>query len=79
MILSGELAGSPTTLVIKALFVVKTEKDPPSVEVDEDSIEILKIVGNAGDPSAKIPFRFVNYYLLLASSLRHWLAVLGRW
>ena len=79
MILSGELTGSPTTLVIKASFMVKTEKDPPSVELDEDSVEILKIVGNASDPTAQIPFRFVDYYLLLASSLRHWLIALGRW
>ena len=79
MILSGELTGSQTTLVVKASFKVKMEKDPPSVELDEDSVEILKIVGNASDPTAQIPFRFVDYYLLLASSLRHWLIALGRW
>ena len=79
MVLSGELVGSPTTLVIKASFVVKTEKDPPSVELTDETIEVLKIVGDISDPSAKIPFDFVEYYLMLASSLRHWLAALGRW
>jgi hypothetical protein len=78
LVLSGDL-GAPTTLVIKASFKVKTEKDPPSVELAGDDIEVLKIVGNASDPSAKIPFDFVEYYLLLASSLRHWLDALGRW
>ncbi|HEX6044926.1 MAG TPA: hypothetical protein VFZ22_10590 [Pyrinomonadaceae bacterium] len=79
LILSGELAGSPTTLVIKASFSVNAEKDPPSVELKNEPIRVLKIVGDISDPSAKIPFEFVEFYLLLASSLRHWLAALGRW
>jgi hypothetical protein len=79
LILSGELTGSPTTLVIKASFSVNAEKDPPSVELKNEPIRVLKIVGDINDPSAKIPFEFVEFYLLLASSLRHWLAALGRW
>jgi hypothetical protein len=78
MVLSGELTGSQTTLIIKAFFRVKAERDPPTVELDEDTIEILRIT-SAGPPTGLIPFKFVNYYLLLASSLRHWLAALGQW
>jgi len=78
MVLSGELLGSPTTLIVRALFRVKAEKDPPTVELNEDSVEILRITG-AGPPTGPIPFKFVSYYLLLASGLRHWLAALGQW
>lgn len=78
IVLSGELTGSPTTLIIKARFRVKAEKDPPTVEMDEDTIEVMRISG-AGPPTGPIPGKFVDYYLLLASSLRHWLAALARW
>ena len=78
MVLSGELTGSQTTLIIKARFRVKAEKDPPTVEMDEDTIEVMRITG-AGPPTGPIPGKFVDYYLLLASSLRHWLAALGQW
>ena len=78
MVLSGQLTGSPTTLIVKASFRVRAEKDPPTVELDEDTVEILKITG-AGPPTGPIPFKFVSYYLLLASGLRHWFAALGQW
>jgi hypothetical protein len=78
MVLSGQLLGVETTLIIEASFLVKPEKDPPTVELDEGSIEILKITGG-GPPVGQIPFGFVSYYLLLANGLRHWLASLEQW
>jgi hypothetical protein len=78
VVLSGNLRGTQTTLIIKASFRVNADKDPPSVRLLNDEIRILKISGD-GEPTGEIPFRFVKYYLLLASGLRHWLAALGRW
>jgi hypothetical protein len=78
IVLSGELAGSPSIVIISALFEVNVEKDPPSVILDEGSVESLRVKGT--DPgSASINFDFISYYLLLASSIRRWLGALGEW
>lgn len=78
MVLSGDLTGSPSVVIINAEFKVNADRDPPRVELIESSVNAERFVGS--DPgSAVIDFEFIKYYLLLASSIRRWLGALREW
>lgn len=78
MVLSGDLAGSPSVVIINAEFTVDADRNPPRVELLESSVNAVRFIGP--DPgSAVIGFEFIEYYLLLASSIRRWLGALREW
>lgn len=78
MVLSGDLAGSPSIVIINAEFKVDADRNPPRVELDESSVRAERFEGP--DPGAAvIGFGFIEYYLLLASSIRRWLGALKEW
>lgn len=78
MILSGDLTGSPSIVIINAEFKVDAERNPPKVELHESSVRAERFEGP--DPgAAEISFEFIEYHLLLASSIRRWLGSLKEW
>ena len=78
MVLSGDLTGSPSVVIINAEFKVDADRNPPRVELFENSVNTARFVGS--DPgSAVIGFEFIEYYILLASSIRRWLGALRQW
>ena len=78
MVLSGDLVGSPSVVIINAEFKVDADRTPPRVELMESSVNAERFVGS--DPgSAVISFEFIEYYILLASSIRRWLGALREW
>jgi hypothetical protein len=78
LVLSGNLTGSPSVVIITAEFEVDADRNPPRVELLEDSVNAKRFDGL--DPgSAVIGFEFIEYYILLASSIRRWLGALRQW
>ena len=78
LVLSGDLTGSPSIVIINAEFKVDADRDPPRVELLESSVNAVRFVGS--DPgSAVIRFETIEYYILLASSIRRWLGALREW
>ena len=78
LVLTGNLTGSPSVVIINAEFRVNVDRDPPKVELFVGSVRAVRFEGP--DPGSEvIRFEFIKYYILLASSIHRWLGALRQW
>lgn len=78
LVLPGQLFGAPTTLIIGAEFIVNAGKQPPTVELVTDLLQV-KSVKDTDPGNVQIDYDYVEYFLLLARTIRFWVGALGRW